>query len=138
MKRPAARCSPQGALLVEAIISAVVIAVGLVFISRGLAGQLRALERVEEHQTAQALARGKLLELEATALAGVGIADQLNGYFASPHDDYEWSTELSQRLDLVDEEDEPLALDVTLTVERRDGPAGAVRIGAVWLADWVI
>ena len=62
MGRPAKSSSRRGLLLVEAVLAAVVIAVGLVFISRGLAGQLRALRTVEEYDTLLSLGHGKLLE----------------------------------------------------------------------------
>ena len=75
MKPPAKRASRRGLLLVEAVLSAVVIGVGLSFITRGLASQLRALRSVEEYDTLLSLARSTLQELEANGLLERKVQD---------------------------------------------------------------
>ncbi len=91
MKRPGRRASQQGLLLVEAVLSAVVIAVGLVFISRSLGGQLRALSTVEAYDTLLLLAQSKLAELEGWGLKQQPIpSQQLRGSFGEPYGGYRW------------------------------------------------
>ena len=65
MKRPAKWYSRQGLLLVEAVLSAVIMAAVLVFISRGLGGQLRALRTLQDYDALCALAESTLERWEA-------------------------------------------------------------------------
>ena len=134
--RATSRSSP-GFLLVEAIVSAVVIAVALAFISRGLSSQLRVLGRLEQYQTVLALAHGKLLELEGVLLPGGSLETGLRGTFEDPHDAYQWEITTDPRQDLLGEDDVPLASDVTLTVTHAQLPASSIRLGAVWLREWL-
>lgn len=133
-----ARCdSRRGLLLVEAVLSAVVIAVGLTFISRGLGGQLRAIRTVEEQQVLLALAHGKLLALEAELASGRPLPAELAGTFEEPYAAYRWQAAVAAREDLADPDGNPLASDVTVTVER-DQPAASLRLGAVWPREWTL
>ena len=137
MKRPAKYCSSAGLLLVEAVLSAVVIAVGLVFITRGLTGQLKALHMLEERETLVGLARWKLTELETTVLSGRPLPPELHGDFDEPYDTYQWSLTCSARPDVTDKDGSSLASDVTLTVTRAQPPTASVTIGGVWLKTWL-
>lgn len=137
MTRRATCASSQGLLLVEAVLSAVVIAVGLAFISRGLAGHLRAIRTVEEQQVLLALAHGKLLALEAELTSGRPLPAELAGTFEAPYAAYRWQAAVAAREDVADADGNPLASDVTVTVERREGPAASLRLGAVWPAEWM-
>ena len=135
MMRPAKSGSRQGLLLVEAVLSAVIIAVGLVFISRGLSGQLRAIRTVEDHQTLMLLARGKLAELESEHLAGRTSTAGWSGTFEAPYEGYRWTLGALAREDLL-RQDVPWASEVKLTVERVQGPPASLSLGAIWLSAW--
>lgn len=137
MKRPATWCSCQGLLLIEATLAAVVIAVGLAFISRGFANQMSAIRAVETHDTLLALAQGKLLELEAEALAGRPLPEDRSGAFDAPHEDCRWTLTARPRADLTDQDGAPLASDVALTVARDQARGTSLTIGAVWLQEWL-
>ena len=131
------RASQQGLLLVEAVLSAVVIATGLVFISRGLGGQLRALEAVEAHETLLPLAQSKLAELEGWGLKQKTAipARQLSGQFSEPYQAYRWTVETVPHA--VGPESPALTLtDVTLTVRGPGESSRAVALSAVWPASW--
>ena len=131
-----ARCvSSQGLLLVEAVPSAVVIAVGLAFISRGLASHLRAIRTVEEQPVLLSLAHGKLLSLEAELASGRPAPAELAGTFEEPYAAYRWQAAVAAREDVADSDGNPLASDVTVTVERTEPPA-SLRLGAVWPREW--
>jgi len=154
----ARRSSPRGLLLVEAVLSAVVIAVGLVFVSRGLANQLKAMETVAAYDRLLTLARRKWLELEAGQLSVPPMnEEQPRGSFGSveeqgPDSAFQWAITASRRPKLgLDSRGEPLMSEVTLTVSRlpqaEDGAGGSagdpgrrgpvVIQSAVWPSDWV-
>ena len=128
------RASQQGLLLVEAVLSAVVIATGLVFISRGLGGQLRALEAVEAHDTLLPLAQSKLAELEGWGLKQAAIPSrQLSGQFPEPYQAYRWKVETAPHP--VGPESPPLT-DVALTVQGSADSSRVVVLSAVWPSSW--
>ena len=134
MKRPDKRVSQQGLLLVEAVLSAVVIAVGLVFISRGLGGQLRALSTVEAYDTLLPLAQSKLAELEGWGLKQQPIpSQQLRGEFGEPSRGYRWEVQTLPRPVVAGT---PPLTDVTLTVQSGAEHSRAVTLSAVWPASW--
>ena len=131
-----ARCaSSPGLLLVEAGLSAVVIAVGLAFISRGLASHLRAIRTIEEQQVLLSLAHGTLLALEAELASGRPAPTELAGTFEAPYAAYRWQAAVAAREDVADADGNPLASDVTVTVERQE-PTASLRLGAVWPREW--
>jgi hypothetical protein len=120
-------------LLVEAGLAAVVIALGLVFVSRGLSNQLAALRIVDEREALLALAQGQLAGLEAQRLAG--IPPEVSGRSGTLDDAYEWSLTAAPREDLgMDAESRPLFSEVTLTVRRA---RAAVSLTAIWPASWL-
>ena len=137
MKRPVKHSSSRGFLLVEAVLSAVVIAVGLVFISRGLSSPLRAIRTVEEYDVLLALARGKLLELEGEQIFGFPAPADLTGAFEEPSRDYRWIITAQPRGDMSDPAGKPLTSDVSLTVARERAPTSVVRLGAIWHSEWI-
>ena len=128
--------SRQGLLLVEAVLAAVVIAVGLVFISRGLSSQLKAVQAIDEQQTLLALAHETLLGLESRLAAGQTLAPRLEGGFEAPDESYRWSVTVEPRSDQTDALGTPLAGDVFVTVQGERSPA-AVTLGAVWPKEWL-
>lgn len=120
-------------LIVEALLSAVVIALGLVFISRGLGGQLKALSTVEEYETLVSLARSTLLELEGEVSLDRLPSRAQQGTFEAPYDRYRWKITVASQ--------DPLAAvphsEILLTVERTDRPSSRVQLSSLWPDDWV-
>lgn len=130
VNRPSPTQHPeQGALLVEAILSAVVIAVGLAFITRALGGQLKALQRVEEYAVLVELAQETMRTTEADVQAGRLPRGSREGAFPEPHAAYQWTLSAAA-LDAPD-----LAVSasrVTLSVFRADHPSSKFSVQAVW------
>ncbi len=125
------RRQSRGLLLIEAILAAVVIAVGLVFVSRGLSSQLEALRTVEDYDTLMTLARSRLLTLEAERTAG-RVTGHLNASeFDAPYQHYHWAI-TTQSLGA-----DTLYREVILTVRRSDGPSSVVQLSEVWPTEWV-
>lgn len=125
----------RGLLLIEAVLAATVMAVGLVFISRGLSGQLKALSAVESYETLTALARGKLLELEQTQLFLSPPVDvPREGEFSAPYGVYRWAVAATPRKEASGESLNSL---VRLTVRRSDRASPAFTLSAVWPTDRV-
>ena len=140
MGRPVKSSSSRGLLLVEAVLAAVVIATGLVFISRGFSGQLRALRTTEEYDVLRALAAGKLLELEGDRLARAARSTPMDGVFQDPYTDYRWALSAAPRqgqADLKDKDNVPLTSDIALTVTRQRAPSSSVTLRAIWPTAWV-
>lgn len=130
--------SQRGILLIEAVLSTVVIAVGLVFISRALSGQMKALQVVSEYDTLLALAQGKLLEFEAQRLASSQLPDAHEGSFPEPYQGYQWRmTARDREADPLDDDGNPLSSEVTVVVQQGHRDASAVRLSAIWPKDWV-
>ena len=127
----------SGLLLVEAVLAAVVIAVGLVFVSRGLSSQLAVLRAVEERETLTALASQRLAELEALRLSQLAIPPDVGGAFDPPFQTYQWSVSATPRDDLVDESQAPLAADVTIWVSETTRHGPVVSVSTVWPVGWV-
>jgi hypothetical protein len=108
-------------------LAATVLAVGLVFVSRGLGGQLKALRAVESYDTLSALADSKLLELEHTRLAApTALETRPEGAFDAPYASYTWRLQAIPQT--TPEGDAPTSL-IRLTVQ---GPAGAWSLSSLW------
>ena len=139
MARREARGSARGLLLVEAILSAVAIAVGLVVISRGLASPLRALQAIEGYDALLAPAHSALIELETAHIFGVAGAMMRSGAL-SGSSAYGWAVAGSPRegpQDLKATDGRALTSDITLTVDQRTASPLSVSVQAVWPSDWV-
>ena len=138
MKPRAKYSSRQGLLLIEAVLSAVVIATGLVFISRGLGSQLKALRSVEEYDTLVSLAQGKLQELEGRGLFTPPLSKQDQaGTFEEPYTAYRWTIEAKAREEPKDAAGNPMAKTVTVTIQHRERTSSTVTLSAIWPANWV-
>lgn len=137
MMRQVRLASRRGLLLVEAVLSAVVIGVGLAAITRGFASHLRALRSIEESDALLALAQPALQEMEAQQ----SVPASGSGTFQPPYGAYEWTLSATPRNgpdDLKDAADKPLTSDVVLSVRRSDRPSSsAMRLTAVWPSEWV-
>lgn len=138
MKRQATWSSQQGLLLLEAVLSAVVIAVGLVFVTRALSQQLRALHHVEQHDALLALAQSTLEELEAGVRAKRAPQQIVGVPFEAPYDeayrDYRWTLKATRLSADESEEDSTVVrlASVVLTVQRDDPPTALVELSAIW------
>ena len=124
-------------LLVEAIMTIVVIAVGLVFITQGLGGSLKALAALTRYDRLLRLAESQLDQLQAEVQQFHLLASR-EGEFETPDQDYRWSVSLAP----VQSEDMPestaaVMCSVTVTVSHAADPSPAVRIQSLWPASWV-
>ena len=147
MHRPPRWLPIRGLLLIEAVLAAVVIATGLVFVSRGLGSQLAALRRIEEYDHLIALAGRKLAELEAQRLPGPPHLEhearrgvfELEGDRAQG-DAYEWQVAAIPRPDLpTDAGGHPLYSEVTLIVRHANHPRSpVVSLSEIWPNNWVL
>ncbi len=135
MRRRDRRGSQRGLLLVEAVLSAVVIAVGLVFISRALGGQLGAIHRLEASDARLALVRSKLLEWESLCLAGLPLQDRA-GAFPEPFADYRWVLGTTPRADVTKKDGTVAAAAASITVERAEQPGSSLTLTAIWPDTW--
>lgn len=135
MRRQDRRHSQQGLLLVEAILSAVIIGVGLVFITRGLAGQLASLHAVREYDALLDLAEGKLAELESQRLFRTASpAQPSEGTFAEPFQRVHWRMK-AQTFQQQDAAQPPVR--VSITVWGEEHPGRAVTLSSLWPSTWV-
>jgi len=117
-----------------------VIAVGLVFISRALSQQLRALHRVEQHETLLALAQSTLEDLEVRVRASLAPQQIVDVPFDEPYDesyrDYRWTVKAT-RLFADEPDDDPTVVrlaSVVLTVQRGNPPTALMQLSAIWPA----
>jgi len=114
---------------VEAGLSAVVIAVGLVFITRALGSQLKALQRVEEYAVLTDLAQHALRTMDVDVQAGKPSRGPQDGSFDEPYQAYQWALSATA----LDDRDLPFEMSrVTLSVQRTDRPASTFSVHAIW------
>ena len=153
MLRPAKSSSPSGVLLIEAVLAASVIAVGLVFVSRGFANQLQALRTMGEYDALLALAREQLGAFETARLTGTARVDEEEavGILTASLDSiprYAWRAAAQLRDDLgADPQGTPRFSEVTLTVGRAKASEGkmatprtsgtTVTLSTLWPTSWV-
>ena len=118
----------HGVLLVEAVLSAVVIAVGLAFITRALGGQLKALQRVEEYAVLMEVAQQALRTMEVDLQVGKSPRGPHEGSFGEPYQDYQWKLSTTE----LEDPDLPLEMSrVTLSVQRADPPSPSYSVQTV-------
>lgn len=123
-----------GFLLVEATLTAVVIGVGLVFISRGLAGNVKQLSTIQQYDHVLQLAESTLAELAARAQQQPPLPMRTDRY-APPDQAYEWTLEVEP---MAVEGLQPEAMSqVSLIVGRHDGRPPVVRLRTVWSSAWL-
>jgi len=142
MRRRVRWRSQQGVLLVEAVLSAIVIAAGLVFITRGFGHQLKALRSVEAYDRLVSLARNHLLDLEAQWLFDQPLPPDREGLFQGAEGEgssarYRWEIRATLLDALRDEDGNPFAGKVRLMVQPDRTPSEAVAVWAVWPIEWI-
>ena len=134
LRRP--RGTRQGFLLVEALLAMVVIATGLVFISRALSTNLNVVTRLERTERLRRLAESALRAREIEAQQ-FGTSDAPAGAFDPPDDAYRWAMSLHPvQISLDDQTTVPM-LSVTLTVSPTSNDHSLVQLHTLWPTDWV-
>ena len=118
----------RGLLLVEAVICAVVIAVGLSFITRAFSNQLKALRSVQEQARLSDLAQRAWLDAEREVQAGRAPAREPEGAFEAPYEAYAWSFTAAP----IEGDDADRVSAVSLTVRRVGEGGSAVTLHALW------
>lgn len=136
MPRPGTFRSPQGLLLVEAVLAAAAVAVGLVAISRGLSGQLQALRQLEAHEQVVTQVQALVAEFEARGAGGRRLPAAASGAVEDAADTT-WSVHAARRADLPDAAGDPLAADVQVEVNRQERPRITIRVSPVWPVNWI-
>ena len=121
--------SQRGLLLVEAILSAIIVAVGLVFVSRALSSELKALQVVEESAAVSSVASNMLRELDGLVQIGQAPATKREGTFDSPNAGYRWVLSAGP---LDTGEPEPRYGIVRLTIRRVRDDAVVTMMRALW------
>ncbi|MBI3312401.1 MAG: hypothetical protein HYZ88_02630 [Candidatus Omnitrophica bacterium] len=129
-------------MLVEATLTAVIIAVGLVLISRGIGGSLNALARLQAYDHLLQLAESKLSDLEIEAQQFHALA-QRSGTFDAPDaavpagmQGDQWTLEI-RRVQIADLP--PDAVNrVTLTVRSSNAKSPTVTLATFWPSDWLV
>jgi len=129
MRPPATWRSQRGLLLVEAILSAIVVAVGLVYVSRALSSELKALQVVEESTAVSSVASNMLCEMDGLVQSGRAPVAMREGTFDPPNAGYRWV--LSAR-PLDTGEPEPRYGMVRLTIRRVRDDAVVAVMRALW------
>ncbi len=125
------KCFTQrGLLLVEAILCAVVIAVGLVAVTRGLSSQLSAARGIEDRDRMLALARNVLAEQERRLWSGSPIGSGPETAFDDPDADYAWTI---RAVPLESAGEGAIEVSrVEVSVKRRKGSGAPVRLWTLW------
>ena len=123
--RARAKCSsPRGFLLVEAVISAIVIGVGVAVVGRGLSNQLSALGSLEAYELAAESAASKLTELEGRTVFSQLISQ-----------DYQTFSSITDGP--TDETDGLLTKRMAITAEAGKSSLKSVTLIALWPEDWL-
>ena len=122
----------RGALIIEAGLAAVVIGVGLVYVSRSFSTHLKALQTVEQRHAMLLVARSTLREMEGRRSSGLPPFHGKEGTFPPPDDHLRWVITVQPNLEVS-----PAQATVHLSVEREDRASSRVELVAVWPAAWV-
>ena len=137
MKRPAkSRSNTRAFLLLEATLTAVVIAVGLVFISRSLSNSLKALARIQQVDRLLRLAESALSDLEAE-VQQFGTLPSDAGTFEPPDERYRWQIASESVQHPLGDLPTEVFRAVTLTVSPVDRAVPTVRVHTIWPASWL-
>lgn len=126
---------PRGFLLAEALLTLVVVATGLVFVSRGLSTSLHAVRRLTETARLLRLTETTLRTQEMLAYT-TGVAPS-TAVFASPDEAYRWALAAEPLTSPLDATmTTPLAV-VRCTVHPAAGERPALSLTSLWPAEWV-
>jgi len=123
-------------LLLEATLTAVVIGVGLVAISRALSSSLHTLSRMEEYDRMLSLAETTLQAREVDAQQ-FGIPPSSEGPFEEPDHAYRWRLTIATAEPGHDGGLGDAVRAVTLQIARVDGHPPLVQLTTLWPSSWV-
>jgi hypothetical protein len=113
-----------------------VLAVGLVFIARGLGNSLKALSALERSETLRHLAESQFAELEIHAQQGQPLAR--TGSCASPRAACRWTLQdADAQSPDIPEALRPSVRLVTLTVTSEPPATPEVRLYTLWPSEWL-
>ena len=122
----------QGVLLLEATLTTVVIAVGLVFISRGMGASLKALSALQQYDRLLRLAESQLNVLQGQAQAGASVVAP-RGTFEGADQDIEWELALENvQSNEIPQAMWPAVCEATVSVHPAHTPAPVVRLAMLW------
>lgn len=138
MQRQVRSCLCQGFLLVEAVLSAVIISVGLVWVTRGFSSQLRAIQTIDASTELKNIAAQILLEVEGDLRESRSPQRLQKGVLELSGHSYAWIFTLQPH------PDDPAIKRVILSVNsQQDSSAlaassiSSIRLQALWPSDWI-
>ena len=135
-RRPTSRCNRRAFLLVEATLTAAVIAIGLVAVTRGMSASLTTLTRLQQYDHLLRLAESKLHELEVLAPQGQAIQAQEQS-FDAPDQAYRWTVRVRPvSLQSAGVPDDTVRA-VDLMASAADHPTPVVALHVLWPKEWV-
>ena len=139
MPRPATSLwneSQRGLLLVEAVLAAAAVATALVFLTRGLSTQLKAMQSLQAHEELGAVMHDVLVRQEAERAFLLPEEAGAEGTVESGTGRYQWTLATAACEGVHDAQDRPLAVWTTLTAERADPPGRSGSVQTLWPLDW--
>lgn len=125
-------CSQRGLLLIEAVLAAVAIAAALVFITRGLSSQLKAIQILQDQEAVGAVLHDALVRQEAERLFHREEDAGTEGTVESEAGLYQWTLATAPCEGVRDAQDQPLAVSATLAAERTDPPGRSGSLHMLW------
>ena len=125
----------QGFLLIEAMLAALAIAVGLVGISGAIGASVRALTRLQQADRRLRLA-AMALDQAAIEAQRLRVAAPHAGVFDPPDEDYRWALTVTPARATINGDGVAVSA-ATLTVSRIDDDRQATRLATVWPDDWM-
>ncbi len=130
------RRTRDGFLLVEAALTAAVLAIGLIAITQGIGSSLRSLAAIQRYETLLRLAESQLAELEVQAQGSQ--KHPANGPWQPLGNTSQWK--LSQ--EKLSSPNIPQAVSdavrlVTLTVSPQDAEQPHVSLQTIWPKEWI-
>lgn len=129
-------CGARGFLLIEATLTVTVLAVGLVFIARGLGNSLKTLSALEQSETLRQLAESQFAELETRAQQGQPLARA--GSCASTQTACRWTLQDADAPSSdIPEDLRPSVRLVTLTVTGEPPAGSEARLHTLWPSEWL-
>lgn len=129
--------SQRGLLLIEAVLAAVAIAAALVFLTRGLSGQLKTIQALQDREALGVVMRDALVRQEAERLFHRQDEAGVKGAVESGTGVYEWTLAAAPCEGVRDAQGRPLAVSATLTAERADPPGRSGSVQTLWPIGWI-
>lgn len=118
------------------MLTAVILVVGLVWISRGIGGSLKALSTLQQYHQMLQLAESTLNNVEVEAQVFRNLRDR-QGAFPAPHALLQWTLTITPVPYALGDVPPERMRAVTVTVSRADARPPSVRLLTMWPSDWV-